>query len=177
MTWEEQLFSLFDDLEQQAEGMFQVEREQEITDRGQAEYAQVTLASRLMASVDREVVVEVVGVGSVEGTLQRVSADWCLVSGKGQEWIVRLPAISQLRGASERSISEAAWSPISRLGLSSALRQVAQARQRCLLHLVGGTRHDVRPGRVGADFLEATVGESAAAIFAFNAIAAVQKRD
>lgn len=177
MTWEEQLFALFDDLEQQAEGRFRVEREQEIADRGQAEYAQVTLASRMMASVDREVVVEVMGVGAVAGTLQRVSQEWLLIADPGQEWIVRLPAVSRLRGASGRSVPEAAWSPIARLGLGSALRRIAQARERCLLHLLDGSRHDVRPGRVGADFIEATVGESTPAIFAFSAIAAVQKRD
>jgi hypothetical protein len=177
MTWEEQLFALFDDLEHQAEGMFQVERGQEIADRGQAEYSRVTLGSRLMASLDRDVVVDVVGVGNVGGTLQRVSVEWCLVAGQGQEWIVRLPAVRQVRGVSERSVPEAAWSPISRLGLGSVLRRIAQERQQCLLHLLDGSRHDVRPERVGVDFVEATVGESARALFAFSSIAAVQKRD
>jgi hypothetical protein len=177
MTWEEQLFALFDDLEQQADGLFQVERGHEIADRGQAEYAQVTLASRMMASIDREVVIEVIGVGSVGGTMQRVSADWCLIAGQGQEWIVRLPAVSQLRGASDRSIPPAAWSPTASLGLGSALRRIAQERQRCLLHLMDGARHDVLVGRVGADFVEATVGESTTALYAFGSIAAVQKRD
>jgi len=177
MTWEEQLFVLFDDLEQQAEGMFRAERELEVADRSQAEYAQVTLPSRLMASLDREVDLKVVGVGTVTGTLQRVGTGWCLVAGRGQEWIVRLHAVIQVRGASDRSLPEAAWSPVARLTLGSALRRIAQARQRCVLHLVDGSRHEAHPVRVGADFVEAVVGENTSALFAFTQLAAVQRRD
>ena len=69
MPWEEQLFSLLDDLEQQAEALYDSERDVELADRSRAEYAQVTLASRLMASVDEEVGLEVRGVGFVHGEL------------------------------------------------------------------------------------------------------------
>ena len=54
MTWEEQLFSLLDDLEQQAEAAYDAERDVDLADRSRAEYAQVTLASRLMASLEDE---------------------------------------------------------------------------------------------------------------------------
>jgi len=177
MTWEEQLFAVFDDLEQQADGLFQVEREAEVADRGQAEYAHVSLASRVMASLGREVTVEVVGVGTVCGTLRRACAEWFLLGGHGQEWIVRLAAVSQLRGASSRSVPEAAWSPVARLGLGSALRRIVLARERCVVHLFDGSRHDVRPVRVGADFVEVTTGESTSSLFAFASMAAVQRRD
>jgi hypothetical protein len=177
MTWDEQLFALFDDLEQQATGLFQAERDAEIADRGQMEYATVTLASRLMASIDHSIVLEVVGVGSVSGTLLRVSREWCLMSGHGQEWIIRLAAICQVRGASARSVAEIAWSPMSRLGLGSALRRIVAARERCLLHLLDGSRHDVHPERVGADFVEVAAGDNTPALFAFSTLSAVQKRD
>ncbi len=177
MTWDEQLFGIFDDLEQQADALFLVERGAEIADRGQVEYAAVTLASRLMASAGQEIVLEVVGVGSVGGSLQRVSTQWCLLAGRGQEWIVRLPAISQVRDASRRSVAEAAWSPVARLGLGSALRRIAEVRARCLLHLLDGSSHDVRLERVGSDFVEARLGESGSALFTFASLAAVQKRD
>jgi hypothetical protein len=177
MTWEEQLFSLFDDLEQQADSLFHVERVLEVADRAQAEYAAVTLASRLMASVGLPVALRVQGVGDVVGDLRRVSAGWCLVAQSWQEWIVALPAVREVRGASTRSVAESAWSPVARLGLSSALRAVAEARDRCVVHLCDGTSHDVRPGRVGADFLEASVGSAARALFPLDAIAAVQRRD
>src|SRR5688572_14496837 len=59
--WEERLFTLFDDLEQQAEAAFAAERDIEVADRALAEYAQVGMATRLMASVGREVVLRLSG--------------------------------------------------------------------------------------------------------------------
>ena len=67
MGWEEHLFALFDDLEQQAEALYDAEREVEL-DRSRAEYHHVSLASRLMASLDREVVLDLLGGATVAGT-------------------------------------------------------------------------------------------------------------
>jgi hypothetical protein len=183
MSWEEQLFALFDDLEQQAEGMFHAERDLEIADRGQSEYAAVTLASRLMASLERDLVVNVRGLGAVRGSLQRVCADWVLVSGgvagTATEWIIRLAAVSYVSGVAERSLPEAAWSPVSKLGLGSALRRIAAGRQECVVHLIDGTSHECRPTRVGGDFVEARtgMGMNTTTLFAFEWIGAVQKRE
>lgn len=177
MGWEEQIFALLDDLEGQADAAFGVERDQEIADRGQAEYAQVTLASRLMATVDQQVRLEVLGVGVVEGLLQRVAAHWCLVAGAGQEWIVRLPTVASVQGASPRSVPEVAWSPVARLGFGSALRRLVEAREPCVLRLLDGTRQDVRAKRVGADFVEVRLGRSVDVLVPFTAISAVQRRD
>ena len=94
MTWEEQLFSLLDDLEQQAEALYDSERDVELADRSRAEYAQVTLASRLMASSRRRSAWRSAGVGMVHGELQRVAADWCLVRGSDQDWVVRTAVIT-----------------------------------------------------------------------------------
>ena len=63
MGWEEHLFALFDDLEQQAEALYDAERDVELADRSRAEYHHVSLASRLMASLDREVVLDLLGGG------------------------------------------------------------------------------------------------------------------
>jgi hypothetical protein len=177
MSWERHFFELFDDLEQQAEGMFQVEREIEVADRARAEYAGVTLASRLMASVGSEVVLRVQGIGVLQGTLQRVASDWCLVITGLQEWIVRLAAIDQVRGASERSTPEAAWSPVAKLGFGSVLRHLAERHSSCLMVLVDGTRHEAHVTRVGQDFVEATIGRDATALYTFAGIAAVQERE
>ena len=84
MSWEEQLFSVLDDLEQQAEALYDAERDLDLADRSRSEYAQVTLASRLMASLDAELTLELRGVGRVSGTLQRVGTGWCLLDGSGQ---------------------------------------------------------------------------------------------
>ena len=56
MSWEAELFTFLDDLEQQAEALYDAERSVELADRSRAEYHHVSLASRLMASVGHEVV-------------------------------------------------------------------------------------------------------------------------
>ena len=176
MSWEEQLFSLLDDLEQQAEALYDAERDLDLADRSRSEYAQVTLASRLMASLDAELTLELRGVGRVSGTLQRVGTGWCLLGGSGQDWIVRTEAIAVVHGASPRSVPEVAWSPVTRLGLGSALRRLADAGERCLVHLVDGGCHDVILSRVGKDFVEATTDGRRTVVVAFSGVAAVQSR-
>jgi hypothetical protein len=177
MAWEEEIFALLDDLEQQAEALYDAERDAELADRSRAEYQRVTLASRLMASVGTPVRLEVLGVGAVGGTLDRVATGWCLVSGAAQDWVVRLDAVVAVHGASERSVPEVAWSPVARLGLGAALRRVADAGERCVLRLVDGTAYDAVLRRVGADFVEASVGEGHSVLVAFTNLAAVQSRD
>ena len=65
MSWEEQLFSVLDDLEAQAEALYDAERDLELADRSRSEYARVTLTSRLMASLDAELGLELRGLGRV----------------------------------------------------------------------------------------------------------------
>ena len=177
MTWEEQLFSLLDDLEQQAEAAYDAERDVDLADRSRAEYAQVTLASRLMASLQDEVVLEVRGVGQVHGTLCRVGEGWCLVQGSGQDWVLRTEVITLVRGASERSVPEVAWSPVARLGFGSALRRIADTRDPCVIHRIDGRHHDVMLTRVGQDFVEAAGADAKLLLFPFATLAAVQSRD
>jgi hypothetical protein len=177
MAWEEELFAVLDDLEQQAEALYDLERDAELADRSRAEYQQVTLSSRLMASVGQEVRLDVAGVGAVSGVLERVGSGWCLLTGSAQDWVVRLGAVAAVHGASGRSVPEVAWSPVARLGLGSALRRVADAGERCILHVVDGTTHEAVLRRVGADFVEAAVGGGRSVLVAFAAVAAVQSRD
>lgn len=180
MGWEEQLFGLFDDLERQAEEMFTEERDLELADRSRTEYSQVTLASRLMASVDRTVAMDVLGVGQLRGTLTRVGAHWCLLASVGHDWVLRTEAVTTVTGASPRSFPEAAWSAVHQLGLGSALRRIAESGDRCVVHLVDGRRHDVRLVRVGQDFIEAVTGDGDGVrevLLPFTVIAAVQSRE
>lgn len=177
MDWERDLFTLFDDLEQQAGALHDAERAPELADRSRAEYQQVTLAARLMASVDLEVRLEVRGVGAVTGRLARAGATWCLVRGQGQDWVVRLTAVDAVHGASERAVPEVAWSRLARLGVGSALRRLATAGERCVLHLVDGTTHAGVPRRVGADFVElAHQDPPRVVLVSLDALAAVQSR-
>ena len=177
MSWEHDLFALFDDLEGQAAAEFEADREAELADRARAEYTSVTLASRLMASRGRTVAVELPHVGRVEGSLDRVGDGWCLLSGAAQDWIVPLHAISVVHGASGRSLPEVAWSAIDRLGLRSALRRLADADERCLFHLADGTRHEAHVQRVGADFLEARGAAGERLLVPYAGLVAVQRRD
>lgn len=177
MDWDEQLFAFLDDLEGQAEALYDADREGELADRSRAEYAVVTLASRLMASMDSEVALDLLGVGRVAGLLQRVGADWCLIHGASQDWVVRLPAVVGIDGASSRSVPEVAWSPVARLGLGSALRRLADAGERCVVHGTDSSTRDVVITRVGRDFVEATRGEGRIVVLALDAVAAVQSRE
>jgi hypothetical protein len=177
VDWDEQLFAVFDELEQQAEALYDADREAELVDRGRAEYASVTLASRLMASTDGELVLDVAGVGRVEGRLQRVGTGWCLLHGVSGDWVVPLAAVESVTGASDRSVPEVAWSPLTRLGLGSALRRLADEGARCLLHLRDGSRHEGTVGRVGADFAELTGPGGRVVLVPFGGLGAVQSRD
>ena len=171
MTWEAELFAFLDDLEQQAEAAYDAERAVELADRSRAEYHHVSLASRLMASVGAELVLDLRGTGPVSGVLERVGAGWCLLRGsatdRAQDWVVRTDAVLRVRGASDRSVPEVAWSPVAALGVGSALRRIAGSGDACVLHLVDGGRHEAVLRRVGADFVEAQVGEGRLELVAF----------
>ncbi|UUZ58129.1 hypothetical protein [Nocardioides sp. B-3] len=174
---DDQLFSLFDDPEGQASALYEQERDAELLDRSRAEYRRVTLDSRLMASVGDRLALTVVGVGRIEGELQRMGLGWCPVSGHAQDWIVRTPCIEVVQGASDRSIPEVARSPLHKLGVTSALRRLAESRVRCVVHLVDGGQHEAVVRRVGADFVEITTPGDEAVLIAYDAISAVQSRD
>lgn len=187
MAWEEELFALFDDLEQQARALHDAERSAELADRSRAAYAGVTLASRLMASVDRPVVVEIAGVGPVAGTVRRVGEGWLLLRAATADWVVRTDAVRIVRDPSDRSVPELAWSPVSRLGVGSALRRLADSGAPCVVHLVDGGRHEGVVGRVGRDFVEVeptpepprsgAAGRERVALVSFAALAAVRSPD
>lgn len=177
MGWEDDLFALFDDLEGQAGALAAVERGAEHADRSRAEYQTVTLASRLMASVGTEVTLGVTGVGTISGTVDRVAGDWLLLAAGQHDWVVATDAVTTVERASVRSIPEVAWSPLTRLGLGSALRRIAEAGERCLLHLRDGSRHEGTLRRVGADFCELVEGDERRTILVpFTALAAAQSR-
>jgi hypothetical protein len=177
MAWEEELFALFDDLEQQAESLYDTERAAELADRSRSAYHEVTLASRMMATTGDEVGVDVRGVGLLTGTLERVGSGWFLLRGPAQDWLVAISSVQALHGASGRSLPELAWPPVARLGLGTALRRLADAGERCVLHLADGSRHEAVLLRVGADFVEARVAGGRTALVALAAVAAVQSRD
>ncbi|MBC2933873.1 hypothetical protein [Nocardioides sp. zg-1228] len=177
MSWEHELFALLDDLEGQAAAAWEADREAELADRARTEYGAVTLASRLMASRGHDVALVLPHLGRLEGRLSRVAEDWCLLGAAGQDWIVPLRAVTAVQGASGRSVPEVAWSPVDRLGLRAALRRVADAGERCVVHLVDGTRHEAHVERVGADFVECRDPAGRAVLVPYAGLVAVQSRE
>ncbi len=176
MGWDEELFAVLDELEQQAEALYDADRDAEVADRTRAEYGAVTLASRLMASLDADVSLDVTGVGRLTGTLRRVASGWLLLESAGSEWVVLLTPVVAVAGVSPRSVPEVAWSPVTRLGVTSALRRLADAGERCVVHRVDGGRSDGVVRRVGKDFCEVEVAPGRVELLAFGALAAVQSR-
>lgn len=178
MRWDERLLDLFDDLEQQAEGLALSERDLEVAERSRAEYAQVDLASRLHASVGRQVLLRLVGVGQVEATLRRLGADWCLADAGAQEWVVRFAAVTSARGLSSRALAVPARSVAARLGFGAAMRRIADDRATVVVHRMEGPPSRGLVHRVGADFLEVSSEpsqESSVEVVAFAHIAAVRQ--
>jgi hypothetical protein len=177
VAWEQELFDYLDDLEGQAAALYDADRAPELADRSRAEYRSVTLAARLMASLEREVTLELAGPGAVSGRLTRVGTGWCLLQGPGQDWVVRLEAVAAVEGASDRAVPEVAWPSAAALGPEAALRGLAEAAEPCTVHLLDGRRHDGTLRRVGADFVELVTGESGRVLLVATAhVAAVQSR-
>ena len=155
MGWDERLFGLLDDLEQQAEAVFDLERVAELADRSRAEYAAVTLASRLMASVGGEVALEVTGVGLVEGPCSGWRPAGASSATGGHDWLVRLDAVTVSRG---RLGPVGARGGVVTAGGAGAGRDAAPAGRRSRAERGAHPRRGrrlVSLTRVGADFVEA----------------------
>ena len=138
-------------------------------------YAEVTLASRLMAAVDREVALDVAGVGRLEGRLTRVSAEWVMISAGSAEWVVALGAVAAAEVGTDRAVPEVAWSAVSRrLGLRLALRRLADSAEECVVHVRDGSRYQGTVARVGQDFFEVRTSASRTQLVSLAAVAGVQ---
>jgi hypothetical protein len=177
MRWDERLAGVFEDLEQQAEGLALAQRDAEVAELRRAEYAEVDLAARLHASVGRSLVLEVSGPGSLHGTLRRLGVGWCLVDAGAREWVVRLAAVGSIEGLVERAVPEAARPLTARLGLASVLRDVAAAGGDAVVHRVDGSWSRGALMRVGADFLDVRSREEGSGrirTVPFTAVAAVR---
>jgi len=159
---DESLFTLFDDLEQQAAGIHLADREVAVGELAAGEYAQVTLLARLHAARGGWVRLRLVDGELLNGTLRRVGRDWLqLDDGRGGSWLVRSGAVAGVSGLGSRAVSEDALPVTARLSLRSALRTLAGARRECVLQLCGGDRVEGVPGRVGHDFVEVVSIDSA----------------
>ena len=159
MGWEETMFAMFDDLEQQAEGLALAERDAAVAELTIAEYAQISLASRLHASLGREVRVRLSGGLVITGRLARVGEDWMMVVEGSAESIIDRRAVVAVSGLSARAASEETWGVVDRLTLRALLRRLAAGASICAVQFVDGQSLEGRVGRVGRDFLELHVGD------------------
>lgn len=178
MSWEESTFALFDDLEQQAEGLQLADRDADLADLSAAEYARVELVSRLHASLGREVSVRLRGGCAARGRLARMGQDWMLVVAAGGEWILRTEAVLGVVGLSPRADAVEAWPVLDRLSLRAVLRRLAAGGDTCLVRLVDGEALEGRVGRVGRDFLELHPGggDRPPTVVPLVAVSALQER-
>ncbi|MEO5708410.1 MAG: hypothetical protein ABIQ59_01115 [Nocardioidaceae bacterium] len=173
MRWEERLLDLFDDLEQQAEGLALGERDAVVAELSRAEYAEVDLAARLHGSTGARLQVEVSGVGALDGSLNRAGDGWCVLDVAGQGWLVPLPAVLSFRGLGGGGAAEGARPVTARLGLGSVLRGMAEDRGEIVLHRLDGRVVRGLLGRVGRDFVEVG-GPDRVEVVPFGVVAAVR---
>jgi hypothetical protein len=178
VTWETELLALFDDLEQQAEGLALVQRDAEVAELARAEYAEVELGARLHASIGSVVEVAARGAGMLRGRLAGAGDGWCLLAdtelGSGHEWVVPISSILSVRGLGAGARPEAARPVTARLGVAAVLRRVADAREDIVLVRADGEHRRGRIGRVGADFLELGSRPSGVEVVPFGALGALR---
>ena len=175
MHWEERLLAVFDDLEQQAEGLALGARDAEVAELGRSEYAAVDLASRLHGALGSPVRLTVTGAGTLTGRVARVGSDWLLLESEPHEWLVRLDALADVRGLGERAVDARHRATTARLGFGSALRGVAEERDAVVVHRQDGTTLRGVPRRVGADFVELAETEGGTVVVAFTAVTGVRR--
>ncbi len=178
MSWERALFALFDDLEQQAEGLALVARDAEVAEHGRAEYSSVDLESRVHGSVGSVVACHLQGGHQVRGVLTRAGAGWLLADDESGAWVVNLGCLTRITGLGSRAVAPEARGIVARLGLGSVLRRLAESRVPVQLALADGSQARGRVGRIGADFVEVldeTV-DGASCLVPWSAIAAVRGR-
>ena len=159
MGWEASMFALFDDLEQQAEGMHLADRDADVADLSLAEYAGVNLAARLHAALGLDLQVRLVGGHAVGGRLARLGEDWLLLVDRTAEWVVRHAGIAGVSGLANRADHQETWSVMDRLTLRTVLRGLSGGHEHCLVRFVDGSQVEGRMGRVGSDFFELHVGD------------------
>src|SRR3954453_9609446 len=102
MRWEERLLDLFDDLEQQAEGLALAGRDAEVAEQARAEDARVDLDPRVHASTGAELRLWVAGLGPLDARLVQVGDGWCLLVDERTEWLGGDGPVRRARGRAHR---------------------------------------------------------------------------
>ena len=128
-----------------------------------------------MAAVDRDVAIDVVAAGRLEGRLTRVAAEWLMLTVGTSEWVLPLAAVTAAQVPTDRSVPEVAWSAVARrLGLRSALRRLADSGESCVVHTREGAQLQGRIDRVGQDFFELRTSSTTTQLVPLATVAGVQ---
>lgn len=152
MRWDD----LFADLEVDAAGLQQRERDAEIAERTRTELAALALVDRLRAGRGDVVTLEVLGVGRIEGLLRRVTPQWLLLDVDGRSgWAVALAALTGVEGLSAAAVPGAGGAEVAaRTTWSSAFRVLSRDREVVVVRRRDGSSVRGVPARVGRDFVE-----------------------
>ena len=162
MRWEERLLDLFDDLEQQAEGLALAERDALVAEQSRAEYAEVDLAARLPAPWAAGCWLDVQGVGGLDGGAapgrRRLVPARRRAAGAGSSCLpaVRRAAGTRRRGRGRRRPDRSPHGWGSRRRCAAWRRP---GRSACCTARTGQVLRAVL-GRVGRDFVEVPSGET-----------------
>jgi hypothetical protein len=154
MRWHQ----LFEDLAAQQQALELRERDAEFAEHTRAERGQVELLQRFAAVLGQPVRLRVRGMGTVEGALTDVGADWLLldtpVGGPaGRELLLPATGLLSVEGLSGRAETDPGVAG-RRLGLRHALRAVSRDRAPVRVHDVGGDHLTGTIDAVLADHLD-----------------------
>jgi hypothetical protein len=171
MPAEHPLDRLLDDLEHQAEGLYLADRAVEVAELGVAQYAEVGLAGRWQASVDRLVRIVTIDGWDVRGQLVRAGADWVILDGGGAgAWALHLRFVATVTGLADRPVPVEARPFSARLSLGSVLRGLVDGTDPVGLRLADGRFVRARLTRVGADFVELRPQSGEPTVVPFSAL-------
>lgn len=154
MSSDERLLAVFDDLEQQADGLALLDRDAAVAELSRAAYAEVDLGSRLHGALGTQVTLGIRGVGLLSGLVVRAGRDFVLLESAESTWAVRSVALTRVSGVPDTALSPEARSLPARVGLGSVLRGYADDAAELALHDLDGEVLHGRVRRVGADFVE-----------------------
>ena len=145
---------LFADLEAQYDAADAADLEAEVRERARGETARLRLVDRLRVATGHDVVVEVIGTGSVRGSLNGVGPDWLLLD-DGRDLLIPLAAVLGIAGLTPWSGSPGTETAVeAKLGVGYALREIGRRRVPVRLSLTDGRTLHGTLDRVGADFVE-----------------------
>lgn len=178
------LAALLADLEQQAGGLAQASRDEEVAELEQAHYAEIDLLARLHGAAPRtpELDVRLLGGAQLRGRLVRVGADFLVLGAESSaaQWVVPTAALARVGGLGggtvERALLPDARPLPARVGLRSVLRELGEQEVDVSLLLRDGSRLSARVLRVGTDFVELGGADGSASLVPTGSLAALCPR-